>query len=87
MRLLLLTFSFKLIEFYCVACQEMSSALMSGRKVKKSSFKIDESDLLCKKGCGYYGNPSWQGYCSKCWREVKTAEQQQQQQQHEQKYR
>ena len=51
--------------------------------MKKSSIKIDESDLLCKNGCGYYGNPSWRGYCSKCWREVKAAEQQRDKQKYE----
>lgn len=42
----------------------------SASSMHKRKGVLHGQELKCKNGCGYYGNPEWQGYCSKCHREL-----------------
>lgn len=43
---------------------------------KQPSLRINQADLKCKAGCGFYGNADWRGYCSKCYRNQMELERQ-----------
>ena len=41
--------------------------------LEKKSVRIADTQLMCKNGCEFFGNPAWQGYCSMCWRDQQRA--------------
>lgn len=51
--------------FFQIAEPAMSNSAWTGARPH-----INESELLCRTGCGYYGNPTWDGHCSKCYKEL-----------------
>jgi hypothetical protein len=37
------------------------------------SLGFSGAQLLCKNKCGFYGNESWDGYCSLCFKRAKES--------------
>lgn len=44
----------------------------SSQNAEQAAFYLDQSSLECKAGCGFFGNPEWLGYCSICFKQLRT---------------
>ncbi|KAG8196744.1 hypothetical protein JTE90_014477 [Oedothorax gibbosus] len=36
----------------------------------KRKTTLHNQEIKCKNGCGFYGNPEWEGYCSYCFKKI-----------------
>lgn len=38
---------------------------------QRGNIYFDQRSIKCKAGCGFYGNPQWQGHCSMCFKQLR----------------
>ncbi|CAG7827816.1 unnamed protein product [Allacma fusca] len=52
----------------------MSFSNNYGVNQQYSKLKISQQDLLCRNGCGHYGNTAQEGFCSVCFKLYKQSQ-------------